>query len=165
MDNKKSIPQRIWSYMKGNPIVVILTVVCIIVGFNVENFFSWGNFNNLASNTAVRFLIALGVSGCLITKGTDLSAGRQVGLAACLAGTLLQKPDYSGKFYQNLPDFKDDSWADKAIRDDQAKRAEILSKDSGKASLERKMLCVVASTGIDISKIYDMSIRKFIDIN
>ena len=64
--------------------------------------------------------------------------------------------------YQNLPDFKDDSWADKAIRDDQAKRAEILSKDSGKASLERKMLCVVASTGIDISKIYDMSIRKFI---
>ena len=64
--------------------------------------------------------------------------------------------------YQNLPDFKDDSWADKAIRDDQAKRAEILSKDSGKASLERKMLCIVASTGIDISKIYDMSIRKFI---
>lgn len=63
--------------------------------------------------------------------------------------------------YQNLPDFKDDSWADKAIRDDQAKRAEILSKDSGKASLERKMLCVVASTGIDISKVYDMSIRKF----
>ncbi len=63
--------------------------------------------------------------------------------------------------YQNLPDFKDDSWADKAIRDDQAKRAEILSKDSGKASLERKMLCVVVSTGIDISKVYDMSIRKF----
>ena len=63
--------------------------------------------------------------------------------------------------YQNLPDFKDDSWADKAIRDDQAKRAEILSKGSGKASLERKMLCVVASTGIDISKVYDMSIRKF----
>ena len=28
-----------------------------------------------------------------------------VGLAACLAGTLLQKPDYSGKFFPNLPDF------------------------------------------------------------
>ena len=28
-----------------------------------------------------------------------------VGLSACLAGTLLQKPDYSGKFFQNLPDF------------------------------------------------------------
>ena len=104
MNNKKSIPQRILAYMKGNPIVVILTVVCIIVGFNVDNFFSWGNFNNLASNTAVRFLIALGVSGCLITKGTDLSAGRQVGLAACIAGVLLQRGDYSGRMFPNLPE-------------------------------------------------------------
>ncbi|MBR3769351.1 MAG: beta-methylgalactoside transporter [Lachnospiraceae bacterium] len=104
MNNKKSIPQRILAYMKGNPIVVILTVVCIIVGFNVENFFSWGNFNNLASNTAVRFLIALGVSGCLITKGTDLSAGRQVGLAACIAGVLLQRGDYSGRMFPNMPE-------------------------------------------------------------
>ena len=103
MEEKKSIPQRILAYIKGNPIVVILTVVCIIVGFNVENFFSWGNFNNLASNTAVRFLIALGVSGCLITKGTDLSAGRQVGLAACVAGVLLQRIDYSGRMFPNMP--------------------------------------------------------------
>ena len=56
------------------------------------------------SNTAVRFLIALGVSGCLITKGTDLSAGRQVGLAACLAGVLLQRGDYSGRMFANLPE-------------------------------------------------------------
>ena len=104
MNNKKSIPQRILAYMKGNPIVVILTVVCIIVGCNVPNFFSWGNFNNLASNTAVRFLIALGVSGCLITKGTDLSAGRQVGLAACIAGVLLQRGDYSGKMFPSMPE-------------------------------------------------------------
>ncbi len=104
MNNKKSIPQRILAYIKGNPIVVILTVVCIIVGFNVENFFSWGNFNNLASNTAVRFLIALGVSGCLITKGTDLSAGRQVGLAACVAGVLLQRGDYNGRMFKSMPE-------------------------------------------------------------
>ena len=104
MNNKKSIPQRILAYIKGNPIVVILTVVCLIVGFTVDKFFSWGNFNNLASNTAVRFLIALGVSGCLITKGTDLSAGRQVGLAACIAGVLLQRADYSGRMFPNMPE-------------------------------------------------------------
>ena len=104
MTTKKSVPQRILAYMKGNPIVVILTVVCLIVGFSVENFFSWGNFNVLASNTAVRFLIALGVSGCLITKGTDLSAGRQVGLAACIAGVLLQRADYSGRMFPNMPE-------------------------------------------------------------
>ena len=63
------------------------------------------NFINIALNVAPRFIIACGVSGCLITKGTDLSAGRMVGLAACIAGTLLQKPDYSGKFWASLPYF------------------------------------------------------------
>lgn len=104
MNRAKSIPQRGWSYVKNNPIVVLLTVVCLIVGFNVNNFFSWGNFNNLAMNTAIRFLIALGVSGCLITKGTDLSAGRQVGLAACFAGVLLQRADYTGRMFKNMPE-------------------------------------------------------------
>ena len=104
MNDKKSVPQRILAYCKGNPIVILLTVVCLFVGFNVDNFFSWGNFNNLAINTAVRFLIALGVSGCLITKGTDLSAGRQAGLAACVAGVLLQRGDYSGRMFANVPE-------------------------------------------------------------
>lgn len=104
MNKTKSVPQGIWAYIKNNPIVVLLTVVCLCVGFNVDNFFSWGNFNNLAMNTAIRFLIALGVSGCLITKGTDLSAGRQVGLAACVSAVLLQRADYNGRMFPNMPE-------------------------------------------------------------
>lgn len=104
MEKVKRAPSSIWQYFKSNPIVVLLTVVCLIVGFTVDNFFSWSNFNNLASNTSVRFLIALGVSGCLITKGTDLSAGRQAGLAACIAGVLLQRADYSGRMFANMPE-------------------------------------------------------------
>ena len=102
---EKSIGTRIWDYIKSNPIVAMLTVVSIFVGLTVPNFFSWNNFSNLISNTAVRFIIALGVSGCLITKGTDLSAGRQVGLAACLSGILVQRADYSGRLFANLPEF------------------------------------------------------------
>lgn len=64
--------------------MVLLTVVSLIVGLFVPNFFSVRNLNALISNTTIRFLIAPSVSGCLITKGTDLSAGRQVGLAARL---------------------------------------------------------------------------------
>lgn len=104
MEKVKRAPGSIWQYFKSNPIVVLLTVVCLIVGFTVNNFFSWSNFNNLASNTSVRFLIALGVSGCLITKGTDLSAGRQAGLAACIAGVLLQRADYSGRMFPGMPE-------------------------------------------------------------
>ena len=101
---KETFPEKLWRLIKANPIVVLLVVVGIAVGFTKENFFSWSNFGNLASNTAVRFLIALGVSGCLITKGTDLSAGRQVGFAACLAGVLLQRADYTGRQFPNMPE-------------------------------------------------------------
>ena len=85
-----------------NILIVILLLLVIGVSFAKPNFFSWNNFSNISVNTAVRFIIALGVSGCLITKGTDLSAGRMVGLGACIAGTLLQKADYSDKFFPNL---------------------------------------------------------------
>ncbi|MBQ9824089.1 MAG: beta-methylgalactoside transporter [Solobacterium sp.] len=105
MKENKSIGTKILDYIKGNPIVAMLTVVSIVVGMTVPNFFSWNNLSNLISNTAVRFIIALGVSGCLITKGTDLSAGRQVGLAACLSGILVQRADYSGRLFANLPEF------------------------------------------------------------
>ena len=104
MKDNKNIGSQILGYAKANPIVVLLVIVSLAVGFTTKNFFSWGNFNNLVSNTAIRFIIALGVSGCLITKGTDLSAGRQVGLAACLAGILCQRGDYSARLFPNIPE-------------------------------------------------------------
>ena len=97
-----SVGGKIWNYIKGNPIVDMVMVVVIIMCFTVPNFFSMNNFNDLAGNTAIRLLIALGVSGCLITKGTDLSAGRQVGLAACITGVLMQRADATGKVLKNL---------------------------------------------------------------
>jgi len=102
--NKRS-DNVVLKYIGNNIIVFLLLVVAAFVGITRENFISWSNFNNLASNTAVRFLIALGVSGCLITKGTDLSAGRATGLCACLAGVLLQRVDYSGRLFPGLPEF------------------------------------------------------------
>ena len=92
-------------FLINNGIIVVLILLAVYTGINQPTFFSSGNLINIALNVAPRFIVACGVSGCLITKGTDLSAGRQIGLAACIAGTLLQKPDYSGKFFENLPDF------------------------------------------------------------
>ncbi len=103
-NTKKSFGSKFLTWLKGNPIIAILIVASIVVGIMKENFFSWGNFSNLVSNTAVRFIIALGVSGVLITKGTDLSAGRQVGFAACLAGILVQRGDYTGRLWKSVPE-------------------------------------------------------------
>ena len=92
----------IGNLLRDNIIIVGIILIAIAVGIARPNFISEANFRNLLSNTAVRFIIAVGVSGCLITKGTDLSAGRVAGLAACLSAILLQKGDYAQKFYPNL---------------------------------------------------------------
>ena len=95
---------KVIKFITRNPIVFLLVIAAIVVGCLVDNFFSWANLTNLLSNTAIRFLIALGVSGCLITKGTDLSAGRQVGFAAVIAGIMCQRGDYNGRLWKFLPE-------------------------------------------------------------
>lgn len=92
-------------FLINNGIIVVLVLLAVYTGIMQPTFISIDNIRNVSLNVAPRFIIACGVSGCLITKGTDLSAGRMVGLSACLAGTLLQKADYSGKFWPSLPDF------------------------------------------------------------
>ena len=101
---KENFAQKFVKLVTRNPIVFLLLIAAVVVGCIKDNFFSWANLSNLISNTAVRFLIALGVSGCLITKGTDLSAGRQVGFAAVIAGILCQRGDYTGRLWKNVPE-------------------------------------------------------------
>ena len=101
---KENFAQKFVKLVTRNPIVFLLLIAAVVVGCIKDNFFSWANLSNLISNTAVRFLIALGVSGCLITKGTDLSAGRQVGFAAVIAGILCQRGDYTGRLWKTVPE-------------------------------------------------------------
>jgi len=92
------------NFLLNNAVLIMLILASIAVGIMRPTFFSEYNAKNLISNTAVRFIIALGVSGCLISKGTDLSAGRAVGLAACISATFLQSATYTNKVYPNLGD-------------------------------------------------------------
>ncbi len=104
---KRFSPRKVLHFISDRAIIVGILLMAALVSIFRPNFLSEANFRNLFSNTAVRFIIALGVSGCLITKGTDLSAGRVAGFAACLSAIFLQRAgDYSNKFYPalgNLP--------------------------------------------------------------
>ncbi len=91
-------------FIENNAIIILLMLLVVYVGFTQSGFFSLKTFSNIASNVSPRFIIALGVSGALITKGTDLSAGRLVGLGGVLSCTLLQKLDYSARFFPDLPE-------------------------------------------------------------
>lgn len=97
--NKK----KVTDFLSNNAIVILLVLLVLFVGFTRKGFFSGPNYSNIITNVTPRFIIALGVSGCLITKGTDLSAGRMVGFGGVIACTLLQRPDYTAKFFANLP--------------------------------------------------------------
>jgi len=97
MDSKK-----VTKFLLDNAVIIMMVAAAVVVGILRPNFISEYNAKNLISNTAARFIVALGVSGCLITKGTDLSAGRMVGLAACIAATFLQRADYTSKVYPQI---------------------------------------------------------------
>ncbi len=91
-------------FLITNALVIILIGLGVVATIYNRNFIGVANFKNMGTNIGPRFLIALGVSGCLITRGTDLSAGRMAALGACITGTLVQRSDYSGKFFPDLGD-------------------------------------------------------------
>lgn len=66
--------------------------------------------------------------------------------------------------YQNLPDFKDDSWVDIEVRKDQEETRRLKEKKTrmGKASLERKCACMAVKLGVTYDYIYSLSMRKFL---
>ena len=77
-------------------------VLVIYTGLTSNNFLTPNNLLNILTNMSYRLVIALGIAGCVITAGCDLSAGRMIGFGACIAGTLLQKIDYSNKFFPGM---------------------------------------------------------------
>lgn len=100
---KKLNGKSVKKWLSENAIIVLMLAVSLIVGIIHPNFFAVANLINLFKNVSIRYIIALGISGCLITTGNDLSAGRLAGFAACLACIFAQTEGAAGKFYPNLP--------------------------------------------------------------
>jgi len=96
--NKKSF----LTYLKEGGIYVVLLVLLAIIIFQDPTFLSLLNLSNILTQSSVRIIIALGVAGLIVTQGTDLSAGRQVGLAAVVAATLLQSMDNVNKVFPEM---------------------------------------------------------------
>ena len=100
---KKLNGKAVGKWLSNNAIIVMMLAASLAVGIMHPNFFSGTNLINLFKNVSIRYIIALGISGCLITTGNDLSAGRLAGFAACLACIFAQTEGAAGKFYANMP--------------------------------------------------------------
>ena len=98
----KTKQQKAIDFLINNGVIIVMFILVIYTGITNDRFLTSNNLFNILMNMSSRLVIALGIAGCVITGGCDLSAGRMIGFAACIAGTLLQKIDYSGKFYPGM---------------------------------------------------------------
>lgn len=98
----KTNRKKINDFLINNGVIIVMFVLVIYTGFTSDNFFTSNNLMNILMNISARLVIALGIAGCVITAGCDLSAGRMIGFGGCIAGTLLQKMDYSNKFFPDM---------------------------------------------------------------
>lgn len=81
---------------------LVLFAMLLLIIIKEPTFLSIRNFKNILTQSSVRAIIALGVAGLIVTTGTDLSAGRQVGFAAVISATLLQAATNVNKVYPEL---------------------------------------------------------------
>lgn len=93
---------KVGSFALDNAIILAMLVFVIVLCFIQPNFMQVNSMADILMQSAPKMLIALGVSFSLIIAGTDLSAGRMVGLSAVVVASLIQKPDYPSKFWPEL---------------------------------------------------------------
>lgn len=92
-----------WNEMLlNNAIYILLLIAIIYTFFRNPLFLSTSSIINIISLSAANLPIACGIAGCIVLTGTDLSAGRVVGLTACISASLLQSMDYATKMYPNM---------------------------------------------------------------
>lgn len=110
--NYKALPsndkKRWWiDFLLNNAIYIVFLAFILYVWIYcyVEkdlNFLSSESLVNLINRTAFSCFLALGVGGVIVLTGTDLSAGRAMGLIACICASLLQAPGLANKMWPNM---------------------------------------------------------------
>ena len=105
-DMKTMTPQEkkraFGEFLIHNSLYILLVIAIVGIQIYDPRFLSLSSVVNIISLSAANLPIALGIAGCIILTGTDLSAGRIVGVTACVAASLLQASGYAGKMFPSL---------------------------------------------------------------
>ncbi len=73
----------------NNAMYIIIAAAVVYIAIMRPAFIKLPSIVNILSLTAAKLPIALGIGGCIVLTGTDISAGRVVGLTACISASLL----------------------------------------------------------------------------
>ena len=82
--------KRVGNLLLNNALIIIMVIAVIYIAIKNPKFTQPASIINILSQTAAYLPAALGIGGCIVLTGTDLSAGRVVGLTACISASLLQ---------------------------------------------------------------------------
>ena len=97
--------RRFWADgIMNNALYILMVIFVVYTAIKNKNFVSPGSIANIVSLVAASLPMALGIAGCIVLTGTDLSGGRVVGLTAAVAGALLQDRLITRKLFANLPE-------------------------------------------------------------
>lgn len=94
--------KRLWEIFLNNALVILMGIAIIYIAIVNPNFLKAGSIINILSQTCAYLPAALGVAGCIVLTGTDLSAGRIVGVAACVGASLLQAVGSANKMWPQI---------------------------------------------------------------
>lgn len=86
----------------NNAIYILLVIFVFYTWSRNHGFISVSSIVNIITLSASSLPIALGIGGCIVLTGTDLSAGRVVGLSAAISAALLQANDWGNKMFASL---------------------------------------------------------------
>ena len=111
LTSKKSIG----TFLIDNAIFFVMLALLMAFVAKNNSFLSLTNLSNILSQASTGIIIALGVAGLIVTQGTDLSAGRMVGLAAVVSGSLMQSSTNMNRRYESLPPILANQWIVVAI--------------------------------------------------
>jgi len=81
--------KKITDFLLNNAMYIIIALVVIYVAIKRPMFLGTASIVNIISLSAAKLPIALGIGGCIVLAGTDISAGRVVGLSAVVTASLL----------------------------------------------------------------------------
>ncbi len=101
--NSKDKATYIKEWLINNAIYIMLVVGLIYTYTQNWRIIQPTSIMNIIALSAANIPIACGIAGCIVLTGTDLSAGRVVGLTACISASLLQAVDYGSKMFPDLP--------------------------------------------------------------
>ncbi|MBM6860931.1 galactose/methyl galactoside ABC transporter permease MglC, partial [Clostridium saudiense] len=96
--NKQSLENFFLNYA----LYIVLFIMILFFIVKEPAFLSVKNFTNILTQASTRGIMALGVAGLIVLQGTDLSAGRILGLTAVISASLLQSTTYASRMYPDL---------------------------------------------------------------